>query len=83
MFNNYYKDIASTAINSRVNACVKIENNYFDNAKNPYVSAYSTVVGFGDISGNLLTNNTLFQYSSDTFPLGACALPMPYSYAAP
>lgn len=82
VFNNYYKDIASTAINSRVGACVKIENNYFDNTKNPYVSAYSTVVGFGDISGNLLTNNTGFQYSSDTFPLGACALAVPYAYAA-
>jgi len=81
VFNNYYKDIVSTGINSRVGACVKIENNYFDNTKNPYVSAYSTVVGYGDISGNLLTNNSIFQYSSDTFPLGACTLPVPYNYA--
>jgi pectate lyase len=82
VFNNYYKDIISTAINSRVGACVKIENNYFDNTKNPYVSAYSSVVGFGDISGNLLTNNSVFQYSSDTFPLGACTSTTPYNYAA-
>jgi pectate lyase len=81
VFNNYYKDIFSTAINSRVNACVKIENNFFDNTKNAYVSAYSSVVGFGDISGNLLTNNSVFQYSSDTFPLGACSLTLPYTYA--
>lgn len=82
VFNNYYKNIGSTAINSRVNACVKIENNYFDNVKNPYVSAYSPIVGFGDISGNLLTNNTYFQYSSDTFPLGVCTLAVPYNYAS-
>jgi hypothetical protein len=38
-------------------------------------------VGYGDISGNLLTNNSVFQYSSDTFPLGACSLTVPYAYA--
>ncbi|WP_426061104.1 T9SS type A sorting domain-containing protein [Hymenobacter sp. B1770] len=82
VFNNYYKDIASTAINSRVGACVKIENNYFDNTKNPYVSAYSSVVGYGDISGNSLNNNSVFQYSGDTYALGACTLAVPYAYAA-
>ncbi|MCC3157996.1 T9SS type A sorting domain-containing protein [Hymenobacter sp. 15J16-1T3B] len=82
VFNNYYKNIASTAINSRVGACLKIENNYFDNVKNPYVSAYSAVVGYGDIVGNQLTNGTAFQYSSDTFPLGACTATVPYPYAA-
>lgn len=82
VFNNYYKDVASTAINSRVGACLKIENNYFDNVKNPYVSAYSSVVGYGDISGNQLTNGTVFQYSNDTFPLGTCTSTTPYPYAA-
>ncbi|UOQ74040.1 pectate lyase family protein [Hymenobacter cellulosilyticus] len=81
VFNNYYKDIASTAVNSRVGACVKIENNYFLNTKNPYVSAYSSVVGYGDISGNTLVNSP-FQYSSDTYQLGACTLPIPYPYAS-
>lgn len=81
VFNNYYKDIASTAINSRVGACVKIENNYFLNTKNPYVSAYSSVVGYGDISGNTLVNSP-FQYSSDTYLLGACTLAIPYNYAS-
>ncbi|RAK63828.1 T9SS type A sorting domain-containing protein [Hymenobacter edaphi] len=81
VFNNYYRNIASTAINSRVGACLKIENNYFDNVKNPYVSAYSAVVGFGDISGNLLTNGTAFQYSSDTYALGACTATVPYVYS--
>ncbi|MCB2379271.1 T9SS type A sorting domain-containing protein [Hymenobacter sp. BT635] len=80
VFNNYYKDIASTAINSRVGACVKIENNYFLNTKNPYVSAYSSVVGYGDITGNMLVNSP-FQYSSDTYQLGACTLAIPYSYS--
>ena len=82
VFNNYYKDVFSTGINSRVNACVKIENNYFDNVKNPYVSAYSSVVGYGDISGNFLSANSVFQYSSDTYQLGPCSLTVPYTYAS-
>ncbi len=79
MFNNYYKDIASTTINSRINACVKIENNYFLNAQNPYVSAYSDVVGYGDIVGNELVNSP-FVYSSDVQELTACSASIPYNY---
>jgi uncharacterized repeat protein (TIGR02543 family) len=80
IFNNYYKDIAETAINSRIEACIKIENNYFLNAKNPWVSAYSTVVGYGDISGNVLINSP-FIYSSDTRELGPCTAIIPYDYS--
>lgn len=80
MFNNYYKDIASTTINSRINACVKVENNYFLNAQNPYVSAYSDVVGYGDIEGNILENSP-FEYASDVQELGACTASIPYDYS--
>lgn len=80
MFNNYYKDIHSTTINSRIDACVKVENNYFLNAQNPYVSAYSDVVGYGDVSGNILENSP-FVYASDVFELGACTANIPYDYS--
>jgi pectate lyase len=79
IFNNYYKNVASTAINSRMGACVKIENNYFENVKNPYVSAYSSTDGFGDISGNIL-EESYFEYRSDTRELQACEAEIPYSY---
>lgn len=80
IFNNYYKDIAETAINSRIEACIKIENNYFLNAKNPWVSAYSSVVGYGDVSGNILINSP-FIYSADTKELGPCTATIPYDYS--
>lgn len=80
VFNNYYKGIESTGINSRMGACVKIENNYFENALNPYVTAYSSQDGYGDISGNILVNST-FSYSSDTRELPACNASIPYSYS--
>lgn len=79
-FNNYYKDIASTAINSRINACVLIENNYFENTKNPWVSAYSDVLGGGESVGNILVNSP-FQYTSDTHELPFCSPSIPYEYS--
>ncbi|MBD2715199.1 carbohydrate-binding protein [Microvirga sp. STR05] len=81
VFNNYYKDIASTSINSRMGACVKIENNYFDNARNPYVTAYSAQDGFGDVSGNVLVNSP-FVYASDVRVLPVCTATIPYTYAS-
>ena len=80
-FNNYYKDIASTTINSRINACAKIENNYFENANNPWISAYSDILGGGDVSGNELVNSP-FAYSDDNeeYELPACELIVPYEY---
>ncbi|MDQ2769760.1 MAG: T9SS type A sorting domain-containing protein [Bacteroidota bacterium] len=79
VFNNYYKDIASTCVNSRMGACVKIESNYFENARNPYVAAYSPMDGFGDIVGNVLVNSP-FVYASDVHVLTACTAVVPYTY---
>lgn len=79
LFNNYYKDIKETGINARINACLKIENNYFENVTNPYVTAYSDIDGYGDISGNILVNSP-FKYSSDERELKSCAAVVPYQY---
>ncbi len=79
-FNNYFKDITSTTINSRINACVRIENNYFENANNPWVSAYSDILGGGEPVGNILVNSP-FQYGSDTYELPVCSPLIPYEYS--
>jgi len=78
-FNNYYKDIASTTINSRINSCVLIENNYFENANNPWVWAYSDIPGGGHAVGNILVNSP-FIYSNDTHELPECSPEIPYEY---
>lgn len=78
-FNNYYVDGASTAINSRMGACLRIENNYFENTLNPYVSAYSSEDGYGDLINNILVNSP-FEYSSDVRELQSCSSGVPYSY---
>jgi pectate lyase len=78
-FNNYYVDVVSTAINSRINSCALIENNYFENVNNPWVSAYSDILGGGDTTGNILVNSP-FVYSDDTHELPTCTMVPPYEY---
>lgn len=79
-YNNYYVDDSySTAINSRLRACLRIENNYFENVQNPYVTAYSDEDGYGELIGNVLDNCT-FSYSDEVRELQSCGLSVPYSY---
>lgn len=80
-FNNYFRDIASTTINSRMNSCVRIERNYFENAQNPWVSAYSDVLGGGELIDNILVNSP-FVYGDDTHELPGCQPEIPYDYAS-
>ncbi|GAB4427699.1 MAG: hypothetical protein OHK0039_46100 [Bacteroidia bacterium] len=82
IYNNYYKDIASTTINSRINACVRIENNYFENAINPWVSAYSNVLGAVQTIGNTLVNSPFDFSDSDVNEALSCTLTPPYSYSS-
>lgn len=79
VYNNYFVDGQSTAVNSRMGACLRIENNYFEGVKNPYVSAYSEEDGYGHLTGNLLVNCS-FSYSSQVHELPACLLNVPYAY---
>lgn len=84
VFNNYYEDIIDSGINSRMNACLKIENNYFSNAKNPWLSAYSDEVGAGELVCNVVTDGSHFEISEgdDQYELSSCVANVPYAYAA-
>lgn len=58
IFNNYYQNVNSTGINSRMGATIRIEGNVFDNVINPIVSFYSSEVGYWDVEDNLFTDVT-------------------------
>ncbi len=79
-FNNYYIDGASTAINSRMGACIRIEKNYFENTQNPYVSAYSDEDGSGELIDNYLDNCTWDLSDDDVNEIGTCEATIPYDY---
>ena len=74
----------SFAINSRSGACIQIENNYFSKTSNPWVSAFTTALGGGEIICNTLADGSAFMYSDadEIFALPACTLTVPYNYSA-
>ncbi len=80
IFNCYYSNIESTAINSRLNSCIRIEKNYFENVNNPWVSAYSDVLGGVELIDNYLDNSPFDYSSSDTFEPYSCEAEIPYNY---
>jgi pectate lyase len=81
LFNNYFVDIADTTINSRLGACIRIENNSFQNAKNPWVSAFSDELGAGELVCNVTDAASVFAYADDVHELPSCAATVPYDYA--
>lgn len=79
VFNNYYDRILDTGVNARIGACVRLENNYFRDAKNPWVSAFSDELGAVELVCNM-TVETSFMHSDDVRePLG-CEAVVPYDY---
>jgi pectate lyase len=82
VFNNYYVDIADTGINSRLGGCLMIEANYFDGAKNPWVSAYSDELGGGELLCNVLSEDSVFEYADDVHELPTCSANVPYDHGA-
>ncbi|WP_416147432.1 RICIN domain-containing protein [Salipaludibacillus sp. HK11] len=79
MFNNFFKDIQDTAINSRMGARVFVENNYFDNVgsgqNDPTTGQIKSAVGwfygssstgYWNLSGNEFINTPSNHLSSTT-----------------
>ncbi|WP_193906163.1 pectate lyase family protein [Cellvibrio polysaccharolyticus] len=65
VYNNYYKNVLDTGINSRMGARIRIDNNYFENVKNPIVSFYSSQIGYWHTAGNVFQSVTWQEYPSD------------------
>ena len=82
VFNNLYEQIHDTGVNSRVEACIKIENNYFDTVRNPWVSAFSDVLGAAELVCNTTVNCVFDTSGSDTFEVLSCTGNVPYDYSA-
>lgn len=65
IYNNYYKEIAGSTINSRMGAEIRVENNVFEKVKNPILSADSTAIGYWNASGNIFTQVTWGETSAE------------------
>lgn len=77
VFNNYYNGAISSAVNSRMGACVKVEKNSFESSNDPILSKNSDKVGYWMAIDNLFTSCTGNQPANTS-----CTLSIPYSYTA-
>lgn len=81
VFNNLFEDVHSTAINSRLGACIRVENNSFHKVQNPWISAYSDDLGGVELVCNYVDGESDFALSGDDMhePLD-CTGVVPYDY---
>jgi pectate lyase len=73
IFNNYFKD-CGTAINLRMEACVRVERNYFNNVNRAVMMEYSPVPGSVELIDNYF-GSSIYAESP------ACQLAVPYDYS--
>ena len=87
IYNNYYDGVRSSGINSRAGAEVKVENNYFENSKDPLGTFYTTTDGYWQVAGNTFGSGVTWSDSdSDYEPAGpnvqsTASISIPYSYS--
>jgi len=59
VLNNYYSDVRTTGINSRMGARIRVDSSHFEDAINPLISQDSNQVGFWDTNlDNIISNVT-------------------------
>ncbi|WP_016957835.1 pectinesterase family protein [Catenovulum agarivorans] len=64
IYNNYFHNITGSAINSRMGAELLVENNVFENVKNPIISKDSAQKGYWNVRGNEFVSVTYSPTSS-------------------
>ncbi len=85
VFNNYYNRVLSSAVNTRMEAVLRVENNYFENSIDCIVAKNSLLNGFWDLRSGItgLDNSNLYVSCSGSQPTVSNGTFNPsYSYAA-
>ncbi|WP_448212965.1 pectate lyase family protein [Colwellia sp. MEBiC06753] len=90
LYNNYFNNINSTAINSRMGAELLVENNAFENTQNPIVSFYSEATGYWNASGNIFGDGVTWttpdtgdaSYNVEGAATSSYVVPYPYNLDA-
>jgi pectate lyase len=72
IFNNYFKD-SDDAVNSRMNACVKVEKNYFENIGKAVFTDNSSYAGYVQLVDNHFGSSSFIDNPE-------CDLQVPYPY---
>ncbi|NUQ88347.1 MAG: pectate lyase [Glycomyces artemisiae] len=85
-YNNYFTGIVESGINPRVGAKIKVDNNYFEDSKDPLGTFYTDLMGYWQVSGNTFDNVTWSSPGTDNHPAGpnptsTTTVSIPYSYS--
>ncbi|GHJ02970.1 pectate lyase [Streptomyces olivaceus] len=85
MYNNHYKGLSKSGINSRAGAKAKVDSNYFEDSKDVLGTFYTDAAGSWQVSGNIYDNVTWSQPGEDNNPAGPdpqsnTSVSIPYSY---
>ncbi len=85
VYNNHYKSLNESGINSRAGARAKVDNNYFEDSKDVLGTFYTSEAGYWQVSGNVFDNVTWSSRSGDNNPAGPdptsnTSVSIPYSY---
>ncbi|NUV56262.1 polysaccharide lyase family 1 protein [Streptomyces coelicolor] len=70
MYNNHYKRLNESGINSRAGARAKVDNNYFEDSKDVLGTFYTDAAGYWQVSVNVFDNVTWSSRSGDHNPAG-------------
>ncbi|MFE6638190.1 polysaccharide lyase family 1 protein [Streptomyces tendae] len=85
MYNNHYKSLNESGINSRAGAKAKVDNNYFEDSKDVLGTFYTDQAGTWQVSGNIYDNVTWSEPGEDNNPAGPdpqsnTSVSIPYSF---
>jgi pectate lyase len=85
-YNNHFVGIVESGINPRVGAKIKVDNNYFEDSKDPLGTFYTDLMGYWQVAGNVFDNVTWSSPGTDYHPAGpnptsTTTVSIPYSYA--
>ncbi|MGL1955798.1 MAG: DUF5010 C-terminal domain-containing protein [Colwellia sp.] len=86
-YNNHFDGINKSGINVRVGGKMLVENNYFEDAKDPLGTFYTNDVGYWEVSGNIFTDSVVWTADDDKNhpagpnPVSTASVSVPYSYA--
>jgi pectate lyase len=84
-YNNHFTGIVESGVNSRVGAKIKVDNNYFEDSKDPIGTFYTDLRGYWEVSGNIFDDVTWSEEGEDNYPAGpdpqsTTTVDIPYSY---
>ncbi|MFC8733178.1 hypothetical protein ACFT5B_12030 [Luteimicrobium sp. NPDC057192] len=85
IYDNYYVDLQKSGINPRDGGKAKVENNYFEDSKDPLGTFYTDLMGTWQVAGNIFDNITWTAEGTENHPAGpdvtsTTSVSIPYTY---